>query len=392
MNSRERFLTVMNFGKPDRTLFWEFGYWKETLVRWYSEGLPRVHGKPELRETGEGIRAEAAPHDEFSLFRVRDIDVHKYFGFDDGVVGIPLNMGPMPYFEKTVLEETETYRLVRDEYGVTKKIHISSASIPASIDWPVKNAGDFETLKRERLTPDFAGRVPKNWDSLVGRYRERSFPLAVGGYPYGFYGICRLLMGEEKLLVTFYDDPDLVRSIMGHFTDLWLALWEELFSYILPDAVYFWEDMAYRNGAIISPSMFRDFMTPCYKRLTDFLKARGVSIILVDSDGRVDELVPLFLEAGLTGLYPFEVQAGNDIRSFRKEYPRLQILGGLDKIAVAHGREATERELSDKMPFMLKQGGFIPFLDHYVPPDISFEDFSYYRKRVKEYIETTLAH
>lgn len=63
MNTRERFLAVMNFDKADRTLLWEFGYWKETLVRWYAEGLPRREGRPETRETGEGIRAEAAPHD-----------------------------------------------------------------------------------------------------------------------------------------------------------------------------------------------------------------------------------------------------------------------------------------------------------------------------------------
>jgi uroporphyrinogen decarboxylase len=377
----------MNFGEADRTLLWEFGYWKETLVRWYEEGLPRIEGNPELRETGEGIRAESSPHDVYSLSRVRDIDAHKHFGFDEGIVGIPLNMGPMPYFEKTVLEEDAAFKVIRDEFGVSKKINKTSASIPCAIDWPVKNTKDFETMKKERLIPNFADRIPNNWDSLVKTYRDRSYPLAVGGYPFGFYGMCRLLIGEEELLVTFYDNPGLVRNIMSHFTDLWLSLWEELFAYIEPDAVFFWEDMAYRNGSIISPSMFREFMTPCYKKLTDFLKTRGVSVILVDTDGRVDELVPLFLEAGLTGLYPFEVQAGNDICVYRKNYPKLQILGGLDKIAVSRGRESTERELAVKLPGMLKQGGFIPYLDHLVPPDISFVDFSFYRKRLREYIE-----
>jgi len=42
----------MNFEKVDRTLFWEMGYWKDTLERWYGEGLPKGggrHRRPEAR-------------------------------------------------------------------------------------------------------------------------------------------------------------------------------------------------------------------------------------------------------------------------------------------------------------------------------------------------------
>ena len=110
-------------------------------------------------------------------------------------------------------------------------------------------------------------------------------------------------------------------------------------------------------------------------------------VILVDSDGNLDELIPLFLEAGLTGIWPVEVQAGNDLLEIRSRYPRLRILGGIDKLKIARGREAIDRELEDKMPFMLARGGYIPHLDHLTHPDISWPDFHYYRNRLKEYVE-----
>jgi len=129
-------------------------------------------------------------------------------------------------------------------------------------------------------------------------------------------------------------------------------------------------------------------MMPCYRKVTGFLKESGVKVILVDSDGNMDKLIPLFLEAGLTGIWPMEVQAGNDIVAIRKMYPQLQIMGGIDKIRISRGRESIERELESKVPFMLGAGGYIPHLDHNAHPDISWPDFCYYRKRLRELIET----
>ena len=105
--------------------------------------------------------------------------------------------------------------------------------------------------------------------------------------------------------------------------------------------------------------------------------------------GNVEKLIPLFLESGITAVFPFEVQAGNDIVSYRQKYPQLQILGGINKMKIAQGKEAIEEELNSKVPFMLKSGGYVPHIDHHVHPDISWEDFKYYRARLNEMILTS---
>jgi hypothetical protein len=320
----------MNFEKVDRTLFWEMGYWKDTIERWYSEGLPKKNDLTRGLNPGEGIRAENAPHEEFFLKeRKRDTDVHHYFQFDSGMVCLPVNSLIHPAFEQVIFEETEEYIILQDGFGVKKRLGKKVASRPQYLRWPAEDRKGFEFLK-DRLKPVLKERIPSQWDALIKDYSNRDYPLTLGGYPIGFYGALRFLMGEERLLYNFYDDPRLVKDFVNYLADFWIELWGQALSQIKVDLVNFWEDMAYRSGPLISPAMYREFMLEPYQRVTSFLKDQGVKVILVDSDGNIEKLVPLFLESGITAVFPFEVQAGNDILAYRRQYPRLQIFGGLD--------------------------------------------------------------
>jgi len=388
MNARERFLAVMNFEKVDRTLFWEMGYWKDTLNRWYQEGLPKHQDVAIGLKPGEGVRGENAPHEDFFYDRRRDVDVHDYFGFDSGMVCLPVNSLLQPQFEKKVFEETDDYIILQDEFGMKKKMNKREASRPQFLQWPAEDRKSFEQIK-ERMKPSLKDRVPPHWKELIKRYANRDYPLTLGGYPCGFYGTLRFLMGEERLLLNFYDDPHFVGDFMNYLSDFWIRVWGEALSEIQVDCVNFWEDMAYRSGPLISPQMYRDFMLPPYQRVTSFLKDMGVKVILVDTDGNVEKLIPLFLESGITAVFPFEVQAGNDIVSYRQKYPPLGILGGIDKMKIAQGKKVIEEELNSKVPYMLKSGGYIPHIDHHVHPDISWKDFKYYRTRLSEMILTS---
>ena len=145
----------------------------------------------------------------------------------------------------------------------------------------------------------------------------------------------------------------------------------------------FWEDMCYRQGPLISPALFREFMLPRYRRITEAIRAAGVDIIFVDSDGDVSELIPLWLEAGINGVFPMEQACGNDLHAYRRRYGReLLMAGGLDKRALARGRRAIDDELQRQLP-LAAGGGYVPTLDHAIPPHVGFEDFCYYWKRKK---------
>ncbi|MBI2844845.1 MAG: hypothetical protein HYX78_15740 [Armatimonadetes bacterium] len=394
MNARERFLSVMNFEPCDRTMLWEFGYWGGTLRQWYNEGLQWRTGIREDVIYGTPVSGEAMPAaDRFdpqlkSLFPskdTRDRDVSERLGFDQGFVMLPVNTSLCPAFTPGVVEERAETRIEVDGFGVTREVRNLADSIPHFISWPVETIEDFEKLK-ERLQPGVSARVPVNWNDLIAKYRDCDFPLVLGYCGEGFFGNLRRLMGEVKLLTAYYDDPDLIRQMNDYFADLWISIWDEVLSVIRPDAMWFWEDMCFKNGPLISPELFREFMLPYYQKVTRFLGDHGVKVRIVDTDGDCWKLIPLFIESGITGLSPFEVAAGMDIVEVRKAFPRLQILGGIDKQAIARGPDAIDEELDYKLPFMLEQGGYIPHADHIVHPDVSWENFKYYRSELRDYV------
>jgi uroporphyrinogen decarboxylase len=176
-------------------------------------------------------------------------------------------------------------------------------------------------------------------------------------------------------------------DINNYLADFWIALFEPVLREVQVDALLIWEDMCYRGGPLISPEMFRKFILPGYRKVASFARGQGIKVINVDSDGDVWKLIPLWVEGGVNVLYPFEVAAGMNVVAVRERFPRLGIMGGIDKRALIAGKEAIDRELEARVPFMLKHGGYVPTVDHLVPPDVSFENFRYYREKLNGMID-----
>jgi hypothetical protein len=407
MNARERFLEICNFNPRVRTLKWEFGYWGETLNRWYDQGLPPKNPpliereittptaslysrawnslNPERLPRGIAVMAGGLywPTQGFPL----DGDVRRHFSLDPTQVMVDVNLLFCPVFDVTVHEETDHRLLYTDLDGVKRIFLKDEATIPTSVQWPIQDRASWEKLKSQRLCLDkITQRFPKNWGQRVAEYRTRDYPLALGGYPHGFFGTLAHLIGYERLFYWYCLDPKLIHEILSTFCDLWLAVYEEVLSQVEVDHFHFWEDISSGKGSMISNAMVAEFLLPYYKRIIDFLKTRGVKIFLVDTDGDCNALIPLFLSVGVTGIYPFETHCGMDIVQVRRQYPKLQMCGGIPKSEIAKG-EKRIAEILKPVEEVLRTGGYIPFGDHFIPPDVSWRDFAYYRTLLNDLID-----
>jgi uroporphyrinogen decarboxylase len=162
--------------------------------------------------------------------------------------------------------------------------------------------------------------------------------------------------------------------------------WSLILKDVEIDCIFILEDIAYRTGSFISKEMFKEFLTPYYIKFMDFLKQFKVKNVLVDCDGLIDELIPLWIEAGITGLFPIE--AVNDVAKIREKYPKLQLMGGIDKKLLFKDKtkKGIDAEL-EKIKKLLNKGGYVPHIDHAVSEDVTWDNFKYYRERLNNIID-----
>jgi len=123
--------------------------------------------------------------------------------------------------------------------------------------------------------------------------------------------------------------------------------------------------------------MFRDLFLPSYRKLIGALKDLGLRNVWVDCQGNAWKMLPLFLETGVTGTLPLEVRSGMDVAEVRRRFPRLQMIGGIARLALAGDRADIDREL-DRVAPLVALGGYIPTIDHFFSPEIPWDNFRHF--------------
>ena len=76
-------------------------------------------------------------------------------------------------------------------------------------------------------------------------------------------------------------------------------------------------------------------------------------------------------------MFPLEVAAVIHPEKLRKENPGIRMMGGVDKTVLPGSKEDIKQELLKLKP-LVKEGGFIPHVDHRVQADVSYENYLYY--------------
>ncbi len=365
----DRLYRVMTGLPVDRVPDIEFGYWPQTIRRWLKEGLP--------------AEFESEKNNMFSG------KLDRFFGFDSCAhAGIHLSLGMNPPFVEEVIEKkADGSVIMRDTGGVVAHRYPNDAddsSIPHYLRFPVETPADWAEMKaRFRLDDPQRALPPDQPERLRQAVKDGQ---AITLFACGFYGQLRNWMGMENLSTAFYDYPEMVADMASHWGELIASQLETLPADLPIDLVFWWEDMAGKNGPLCSPATFREFLQPGYHRVMQVARRHGCELGMVDCDGNPHDLVGNWLEEGVNIMFPLEVTAGVDPYAWRREFgPQLRLRGGIGKEPLVQGGAAIDRELERLRP-LLDQGGYIPHLDHLVPPDISYRNYCEYLEKKRKLI------
>ena len=320
MNSRERFRQTMCYGSPDRVPYFEEGIRDEVLRAWYRQGLPRGSDLSQM----------------FHCDRMEEIEPD-------------LDPKPRPK------------------------------------NWPV-SISQLDKL-RKRLKPYDSGRLPTDWAEHLRAGRERDYVLMLRVHrglflSLGVYDWSRF----TEVMLLLVEDPQFVHESMTIQSDFAASLADRLLQRIEIDAAIFSEPIGGNDRPLVSPKMYEEFALKHYQPLLDVLKQHGVETIIFRTYANARLLIPSILRWGFNCLWACEVNIeAMDYRDLRTEFGRdLRLIGGIDLDALRLGKDAIRREVEEKVPPLIADGGYVPLADGRVREDVAFEDYAYYRRLLEE--------
>jgi hypothetical protein len=348
ITDRQRFNNQMHYKPVDRCFNMEFGYWDENFKIW------KMFVENNITNNGQA-------------------DV--FLNFDKNV-----NLGTAwmwPLFEQKVISETADKRIIVNKEGLLAEVpkdghdtiaHFIKSSIVTPDDW--------KRVKEERFRRDDPKRKIDVAAWKKNHPADRTYPLGVSCG--SMIGKVRNILTLEGLAYAVFDYPDMVEDMV----ETSCVLIEDFLDQVLPhidfDYASGWEDIAAKNGPLVSMDFFKNVVVPRYKRISRKLHAHGLDLWYTDCDGDVRQMLPHFMEGGINCLFPFEVNCGGHPGDLLEEYGKdLRIMGGIDKMVLAQGPEEIKKYLKG-VERLVARGGYIPFCDHRCPPDVRQEYYLYY--------------
>lgn len=340
MTGRERFAGIMSFRPVDRLPAMQVEpFEKPAVERWRGEGLP----------------ADRAPEDYLGLEQVLYV----------GGAGIY----PDPPFEVRVLSEEAGYRTETTALGATVRRRIDfPTTFYGHLDHPIRTRRDWD-LYRQRLRTGTPGRLRADLTpEAIRAFNESPRPVGLSFFPF-FFRLGFYTMGMERFLTAFYEEPDLVREMFAAAGELLVEALRPVLGVIRVDFAQFTEDLAGKNGPLVSPRTYREFWSPWQVPLLRLLRDHRVPVIAHWSAGKLEPLLPEIMAQGFNCIGPLERLAGMDPLEVRRRHGRgLLLMGGISKEALLAGPAAIDREIERLLP-LVREGGFIPMLDDMVPAE-----------------------
>lgn len=297
-----------------------------------------------------------------------------------------------PLFDEGQREEVlETWRLqgmpegaaLSELFAIDERDEIEPDLYPSpDLDsWPTR----LEALGalEDALDPDDPARLPEDWDTLVRGWRDRQQTVMLRVHR-GFFQSIGVHDWRRfyQMMFLVKDEPCVVRKMLEIQGEFNARVAERVLRDVQVDAAVFGEPIGDNNGPLISPRTYRELVLPTFQPVFEVLHRYNVQTIILRAYANVYPLITDLLKAGINCLWVVDVRApAVDYPRLRGEFGSdLRLIGGLDLDVVREDQEAIQRELEEKVPLLLEQGGYAPLLDGRVREDVTWENYCYYRE------------
>jgi uroporphyrinogen decarboxylase len=353
--------------------------WADTLAAWVRQGYPtrlvsKQSGDRRWRAS-DGRWEEVGEPGAYE----EPVPPWEHFGYD--MVGVGPWFDPLPILGyDELLEETDEWEIRRDGAGAALKYWKHKSGTPEHMDFRMATRQIWERDYR----PHVVAWNPRRVDLLEMQRNRKSVDGHERWVHYGhlfIWELARKSMGDITLYESLLLDPDWLHDYNRVYTDLYKCAFALIFESVgLPDGIWLYEDMGYKNGLFASPKVLQALVFPYYAEMVDFFHSYDLPVVLHTCGSTVDAL-PLIVDAGFDALNPMERKArGNDPFAFAERYgDRLAFVGGLDaRVLETNDRQIISREVATYIDGMKARGARLVFAtDHSISPRTDYDSYQW---------------
>lgn len=347
MKPKERFITALNCGVPDRVPLFEFLF------------------SPRLQKELLGYTTEL--YDGKAI-----VELAGRLGID----GVPIPVGGYCGFEDfPSMGDTFT-----DEWGVT---YIKKGwPVMVQVKTPIKKRSDWK--KYTMPEPAAPHRAAKIKDASEANKDEKAIVA-------GFLGPVTMMywyfMDINDLSVNLFEDPDLVSEMSETFVEWAIQAAREVIKVSNIDAFFIADDWGASNSLLISPRHLRQFFLQPFSAMVKGLKGLGYPVIM-HNDGNLWEVLDDLVNTGINGYHPVEKAATMDLGVIKDKYKgRLCPIGNINNktVMVSGTVDEVVSETLECLRIGGPGGGYIAATDHSIHDDIPPGNVWAYINTVKKY-------
>ena len=255
---------------------------------------------------------------------------------------------------------------------------------------------DFKMVTREIWEREYRHRLIARSSRLSIDNDKKSLQAARERGVWAFFGhlglweILRSSLGDICMFESLLLDPDWVLDFNRVYTDFYKEMYKLQFEYVgLPDGIWFYDDLAYKNGIYCSQDILYKLFAPFYEEIVDFFHDYDLPVVF-HCCGAMEGALQLIVDCGFDALNPMERKAGCDPLKFARKYrDKLAFIGGLDAITLESGNmDKILREADELIEGMRDAGAaFIFGSDHSVSSNVKYSDYKklvdYFKERAE---------
>ncbi len=194
---------------------------------------------------------------------------------------------------------------------------------------PIQNRSDFNNYPWDEVKTKFKAIADQRYNAIAEVMPDGM--KLVGGVGNGPFEVSEDLVGFERLCYLQLDDPELITDLYIKIGDMhiefWnyvLERWADLFA-----VCRFGDDLGFKSGTLMAPSMIIEHVIPQYKRIIDVVHNANKPFLL-HSCGCIFDVMDNIIEAGIDAKHSNEDVIAPYDKWIDTYNDRIGLFGGID--------------------------------------------------------------